>query len=277
MKLLHTRRWLSLLTAAAATTTAAVLLASTPIAQAAPRSHAQVAVANCPVPALDYQGTHLRPHPAPATLSVPAYLKPPGNARLFGTDYVPFADAYLLGPASATCQARFASADGGEVMAATLGTRGDQGVLEILSPGGAGPSTDLACPYIPAVRAADEVFRMGNAECGHPGADVIRQIPTGTPNIYAALVLVPAHVKDPSIWGSGNGEEAVALFTAQVAPEHNQANGQAVVCTLGSAQRDTCVASVRFFLATQTQISTKLSAARLAAMETFVLAVLSQD
>lgn len=32
-----------------------------------------------------------------------------------------------------------------------------------ISPGGVGPSTDLACPYIPAVRAVDEAFRQGDA------------------------------------------------------------------------------------------------------------------
>ena len=138
----------------------------------------------------------------------------------------------------------------------------------IVRPGGAGPGTDLACPYIPAVLAADKVFRqnLGHVFCTHPFADVIRQIPTHTAGLSAAAVLVPADVKDPSIQGSGDGPgPAVALYTAEVG--HGAAHGQMVACTLAPGQAGICAASLKFFLATQAQISTRISAATLSKME----------
>ena len=224
---------------------------------------AKVRVAPCPVPAGDYAGTPYSPHPAPATLSLPASLALPRNAQVFGTRFLPGSTSYLIGPASATCQGYLASADGGEIMTATLGNAG--GVRMTISPGGAGPSTDLACPYIPAVRAADEAFRQGDAFCHHPAADVIRQIPTGTAGLYAAAVFVPAQVKDPGIPGSGNGTDpALALYTARASADG--AAGQAVACTLAPAQGDICAASLTFFLLTQAQIRTGMTAANLRTM-----------
>ena len=217
-------------------------------------------VTSCPVPAGDYAGTPYAPRAAPATLSLPVSAPLPGNAKIFGTTFLPGSTSYLLGPGNATCQAALASADGGESMTAT------PGVTMIIRPGGIGPSTDLACPYIPAVRAADEAFRQGQAFCSHPAGEVIAQIPTHTPGLYAAVVLVPATVKDPDIRGSGDGgDPAVALFTAQAGSGF--ANGQLIACTLPPAQGAVCAASLRFFLATQAQISTRISAASLTQMQ----------
>ena len=213
-------------------------------------------VSNCPVPAGDYAGTPYAPRAAPATLSLPASVPLPGNARIFGTTFLPGSTSYLLGPGNATCQAALASADGGESMTAT------PGVTMIIRPGGIGPSTDLACPYIPAVRAADEAFRQGQVFCSHPAGEVIAQIPTHTTGLYAAVVLVPATVKDPDIRGSGDGgAPAVALFTAQAGSDF--ANGQLIACTLPPAQGAVCAASLRFFLVTQAQIGTRISTASL--------------
>jgi hypothetical protein len=135
----------------------------------------------------------------------------------------------------------------------------------IIRPGGIGPSTDLACPYIPAVKAADEAFRQGQAFCSHPAGEVIAQIPTHTTGLYAAVVLVSAAVKDPDIPGSGDGDPAVALYTAQAGSDF--ANGQLIACTLPPAQDAVCAASLRFFLATQAQIRTRIGAASLTQMQ----------
>jgi hypothetical protein len=158
-----------------------------------------VHITNCPVPAGDYAGTPYAPRAVPATLIVRAAVSVPGNAQIFGTTFLPGSTSYLLGPDPGACQAALASADGGESMTA------GPGVTMIIRPGGIGPSTDLACPYIPAVRAADEAFRQGQTFCSHPAGDVIAQIPTRTTSLYAAVVLVPATVKDPGIRGSGGG------------------------------------------------------------------------
>jgi hypothetical protein len=228
----------------------------------------EVQVTSCPVPAGDYAGTPYSPRPAPGMLSLPSSLTLPGTAQVFGTEFLPGPASYLLGPKSATCQGYLASADGGEIMTATPVSDRSESVTMIVRPGGAGPSTDLACPYIPAVLAADKVFRqnLGHVFCAHPSADVIRQIPTHTAGLYAAAVLVPARVKDPNIQGSGEGPgPAVALYTAEVG--HGAANGQMVACTLAPGQADICAASLKFFLATQAQISTRISAASLSRMQ----------
>jgi hypothetical protein len=245
--------------APAATSATALPASATAVATPA-TSGTPVHVTNCPVPAGDYAGTPYAPRAAPGMLSLPASVPLPGTAQIFGTTFLPSSTWYLLGPDHATCQAALASADAGESMTAS------PGVTMIIRPGGMGPSTDLACPYIPAVRAADEAFRQGQAFCSHPADDVIAQIPTHTKSLYAAVVLVPATVKDPGIRGSGAGADpAVALFTAQAGSDF--ANGQMIACTLAPAQDTICAASLRFFLATQAQISARISAASLTQMQ----------
>jgi hypothetical protein len=248
-------------TATAAAPVPAVTSATSATAVATPAtSGTPVHVTNCPVPAGDYAGTPYAPRAAPATFSLPASVPLPGTAQIFGTTFLPGSTSYLLGPGNATCQAALASADGGESMTAI------PGVTMIIRPGGIGPSTDLACAYIPAVRAADEAFRRGQTFCSHPAGDVIAQIPTHATSLYAAVVLVPATVKDPDIRGSGDGADpAVALYTAQAGSDF--ANGQMIACTLALAQDGICAASLRFFLATQAQISTRIGAANLSQMQ----------
>jgi hypothetical protein len=91
-------------------------------------------------------------------------------------------------------------------------------------------------------------------------------IPTHTTSLYAAVLLVPATVKDPGIRGSGDGADpAVALYTAQAGSDF--ANGQMIACTLAPAEDTICAASLRFFLATQAQISTRITAVSLTQMQ----------
>lgn len=237
---------------------------------------AEVHVASCPVPAGEYTGTPYSPRPAPGLLSLPASLPLPGTAQVFGTEFLPGSAAYLLAPESATCQGYLASADGGEIMTATSVPDRSEGVRMIIRAGGAGPSTDLACPYIPAVLAADQVFRQNHVFCGHPAADVIRQIPTHTASLYAAAVLVPAHVQDPNIPGSGDGPgPTMALFTAEVG--QGAANGQMIACTLAPGQEGICAASLKFFLTTQAQIRTGITAANLSEMAAALSSFLAEQ
>ena len=251
-----------------ATSWALFTVTGSPVPTPASTAPVEVHVASCPVPAGDYAGTPYSPRPAPGMLSLPSSLALPRTAQIFGTEFLPGPASYLLGPKSATCQGYLASADGGEIMTATSVSDRSESVTMIIRPGGAGPSTDLACPYIPAVLAADKVFRqnLGHVFCTHPSADVIRQIPTHTAGLYAAAVFVPARVKDPNIQGSGDGPgPAVALYTAEVG--QGAANGQMVACTLAPGQADICAASLKFFLATQAQISTRINAANLSTMQ----------
>jgi hypothetical protein len=259
-----------------ATSWALFKVTGSPVPTSASTAPVEVHVASCPVPALDYAGTPYSPRAAPATMRLLASLAPPPDAQIFGTTFMPGSTWYLLGPKSASCQGGLASADGGESMTATSVSNRSESVTVTISPGGVGPNTDLACPYIPAVRAVDEAFRQGEALCAHPPADVIRQIPTDTASLYAAAVLVPAHVKDPNIQGSGDGTDpTVALYTART--EADAAGAQMIACTLAPAQADICAASLKFFLATQAQISTRISAANLSKMERALSSFLAEQ
>jgi hypothetical protein len=73
-------------------------------------------------------------------------------------------------------------------------------------------------------------------------------------------------VKDPNLRGSGDGTDpTVALYTARVSSD--AAGGQITACMLAPAEADICAASLKFFLATQAQISKRISAANLTKME----------
>jgi len=266
----------SLVLAAGCASPASPAGASSPARSPATAVPVQVHVASCPVPAGDYAGTGHGARPAPGRLTLPASVRLPGNARVFGTEFLPGSTSYLLGPESATCQAYLASADGGEIMTATSVADRSEGVRMIIRPGGAGPSTDLACPYIPAVLAADKAFRQNHVFCDHPRADVIRQIPTHTAGLFAAAVLVPAHVQDPNIPGSGDGPgPTLALYTALVV--QGGASGQMIACTLAPGQDGICAASLKFFLTTQAQIRTGISAANLSGMAAALSSFLAEQ
>lgn len=258
-------------TTAPAVTTPTTAVPSTTSTSLRPAS-VQVPVTPCPIPASDYAGTPEAPESPPPTLSVATSLMPATGVQVYGSAFPGGSGSYLLAPTSSTCQGAWSSADGGMIMTAILGSKGHRGVTMVLRAGGVGPQTDLACPYIPAVLAADEAMRGSASLCAHPSEDVVRQIPTGSANLYSAVVWVPAQVKDPNLQGSGDGAApTVALYTAQVFPPepHNAtatADAQMIACTLVPAQRDICTASLQFFLATQSAVGAHVGTADLAQM-----------
>ena len=67
----------------------------------------------------------------------------------------------------------------------------------------------------------------------------------------------------------------MALYTAEVG--QGAANGQMVACTLAPGQADICAASLSFFLATQAQISTRISAANLRRMQDALSSFLAEQ
>ena len=83
-------------------------------------------------------------------------------------------------------------------------------------------------------------------------------------------------MKDPNIEGPGNGtDETVALYTAWAGAD--AAAGQMIACTLAAAQADICAASLTFFLATQSQIGTRMSAANLSKMKGLLSSFLAEQ
>ena len=232
----------------------------------------------CPIPPSDYAGTAYRPETPPATLAVPSALVPPPTAQLFGTVFPGSSASYLVAPAAARCQAEWFAGDGGEVVTAVSASDQSQGVMMVLRAGGLGPSTDLACPYIPAVRSADETFRGSDSTCGRPSGDVVQEIPSGAPNLYAAAVWIPPQVKDSHVGLalSGNGTDpTVALFTAQVTSPA-AAFGQMIACTLASTDGGICGASLEFFLAAQSAVGTQIGVSKRLHMEAALSAFLDQ-
>ncbi|MGO9335623.1 MAG: hypothetical protein ACLQCU_16525 [Acidimicrobiales bacterium] len=244
-----------------------------------PSAHT-ASVVSCPIPANEYNGTPYAPQSPPATVSVAA--SPPEGAQFYGTVFPGGSPSYLLGATGATCQAAFGSADGAAFMTATSSTNPSQRVTMVLHAGGAGPETDLACPYIPATLAAEKAFRGNTSLCVRPSGDVVRQIPTGGTNLYAAAVWVPASVKDPNLTSSGDGTDpTVALYTAQVIPPQSAgqpqtANAQMVSCTLPATQRKICAASLAYFLATQSDVGTHVPRAGLTKMQDALSTFLSK-
>jgi hypothetical protein len=200
------------------------------------------------------------PGPAPATTLVPITL-PPGSA-VYGTGF-PGGAQYALGPAHYACVPGYSYADGGAVQGVVPSPGSTLGVSSIFNPGGIGPATDLACPYIPAVRTVDITFRGGLAGCAHPGTDDVDQIPTAISNSYIAVVEVPAATTDPNLNGSGHGMVTFALYTAQVFPAGPSAGGQSVSCILPPHDTPICAASLEFFLATQSFVGRALGQSEL--------------
>ena len=151
----------------------------------------RVRVVSCPIPASDYKGTPAAPQSPPATVSVAASSAPPEGARLYGARFPDSSPSYLLGPTLATCHGTWSSADGGQFMTATSASDQSRRVTMVLRAGGVGPETDLACPYIPAVLAADEALRetilfaavLLRMWCSRsrPGLQTSTQLPFGFP------------------------------------------------------------------------------------------------
>ena len=201
------------------------------------------------------------PGPAPATTIVPIAL--PTVSAIYGTGFPGGMSLYTLGPAHYVCLPAYSYADGGSAQKVAPSPGSALGVTSIFSPGGVGPATDWACPYIPAVRTVDIAFRGSFATCSHPATDDMTQIPTGVSNNYLAAVEVPAAAPDPNLYGSGHGAVTFALYSAQVFPAGQSAGGQSVSCILPPRDKSMCAASLEFFLATQSFVGRTLDPSEL--------------
>jgi hypothetical protein len=209
------------------------------------------------------------PGQIPAEVGVDVRL--PAGSAIYGVSFPAAGPVdYVVGPAGYSCAPLFASADGGSEVSVEQGLRTGRGVNAVFNAGGIGPATDLACPYIPAVLAADESFRAGfPTSCVRPGGELVVQIPTGSADRFIAAVEVPAMVSDPNppLSGSGKGSPTFALFTAQVfggqSAGGQSAVGQAISCTLPVVERAICIAALQMFLSSQSNVGRAMSQASL--------------
>ena len=219
-------------------------------------------VTSCPVPqgmgaAPGFQGPTAPP--VPASTAVPPSISLPPGTTVFGTG-LPGSSvvAYSLAPSGFTCGA-IAGADGSFVISFDAPGSRSPSLTYDYSPGGAGLALDLACPYIPAIKAADATFRGGQQDCVYPGGDVVTQVPTGARDLWAATVRIPPDVTDPNLPASGNGRDqtlAVVLASLQSHPDPTivQAGGQAADCALPASEQAVCVAGLQYF-ATQSLVA----------------------
>jgi hypothetical protein len=241
-------------------------------------SSLQVSVQPCPVPASDYTGTSNSSRPAPGTLALPADLAPPSGASLFGSVIAGSSASYLIAPSTATCRGYFGSFDGQATMTATVGSDVNQGLELVLSAGGAGAYMGLACPYVRAVQAALKASAGRGylpRACTHPATEVVQKISTGTTDIYATVIWVPAKVKDHGFVMSGLGNPTVALFLAHVT-RFSYASGLMIDCTLPVAEQNICDTSMRFFLVHQSGISAVVHPSNLSSMVSSVTAFVTK-
>jgi hypothetical protein len=217
---------------------------------------APVPVTSCPVPQgmgapAGSQGPAAPP--VPASTVFPQSISLPPETTVFGTG-LPGSPvvAYSLAPSGFTCSA-IAGADGSFVISLDAPGSRNPSLTYDFSPGGAGLALDLACPYIPAIRAADAVFRGGQQNCAYPGADVVTQVPTDVRDLWAATVRIPPDVADPNLPASGTGrDQTLAVFLASLQshpdPAIVQSGGQEADCALPASEQAVCVAGLQYFV-----------------------------
>lgn len=200
-----------------------------------------VPVTPCRAPLPSVAGIHV---PAvPHTVVLPRGVSLPPGVVVYGTgepgsSFV----AFSVGPASYRCSA-LAGGDGSFVIS-LIGPGARLPAMNYdYSPGGAGIALDLACPYIPEVRAADAAFRGGAVHCTHPGTDVVTQVPTGATGLWAATVQVPPGTRDRNFELGRQQDQDIAIFVA------TRGGGQSADCALPPGQRAICAAGLRYFVA----------------------------
>ena len=215
-----------------------------------------VPVTSCPVPqGMEAPAGSQGPPapPVPASTVFPQSISLPPGTTIFGTG-LPGSSvvAYSLAPAGFTCSA-IAGADGSFVISLDRPGSRRPSLTYDYSPGGFGLQLDLACPYIPAIRAADAALRGGQQNCAYPGGDVVTQVATGAQDLWAATVRTPPGVTDPNLPASGNGrDQTLAVFLASFQSYPNtatiQAGGQDADCTLPASEQAVCVAGLQYFV-----------------------------
>lgn len=208
---------------------------------------APVPVTDCPITPV--AGVSFSPPPVPAATALPQTVSFPPAVSVFGTGNQGWPVIFSLAPAGFTCTAIGGGADGGFAINVRDPAARQHSIGYDYNPGGAGPNADLACPYIPAAKAAETALRVAVQGCTGPAGDVVTQVATGARDIYAAVVRVPPAVKDPNLPASGDRSDVtVAVFIAQVSGASG-VSAQEADCTLPGRQRDAvCLAALELFV-----------------------------
>lgn len=214
---------------------------------ATPTGPVAVPVVACPISPSDLAGVSAPVPDVPGTLALPASAVPPSDAIVYGTGVPGGSVDFALGPAKSSCGATL-GADGAFAMNIRPSGSGRTALTSVFSPGGAGPSVDLACAYIPAVHTADVAFRNGDYCPTRPATDAVTQIGTGDPSYLAAIVITPPGTTDPQLTTSGVQMQSTnAVFVAQM-NGNNQVSAQQAECTLPASDLTLCTAALTFFV-----------------------------
>jgi hypothetical protein len=215
------------------------------------------AVTPCPIPSAQVAGAGAVPA-VPARTALTSAL-PPG-AVLFGTGEPGGPVVYEVAPAGASCSAAFGGADGGFGITIT-GSGSSAPLLNFdFDAGGAVSNAELACPYIPAVAAADVTSGFGTCPA-HPVAESVHQLEGSDATDVAALVTVPVGTVDPQLAGpDASNVPVIALIVAGLQSGPAAVSGaQQASCALPDAQHSLCIAALQLF-ARQSMLAAEPSA-----------------
>jgi hypothetical protein len=193
--------------------------------------------------------------PVPRTVSLPAGVTVPKGAAVYAAS----SDAFFIAPAGYTCTAT-TSEDDARVMTIVKPTSKNRFVT--FNDGGSVQNFSAGCSYFPEQRAAFEQSHYPGEECPAPPARVrTAEIPTGSSQLLAAVVEVPAGVVADSIGSeprNGYGIKhpaatapTLALFIAHwfLGPTPTASSAGSVQCTLEPSQAELCRSNLRLALA----------------------------
>lgn len=207
----------------------------------------------------------------PPSVTLPPPVTLPPRASVYGSRSGSTA-RYSIGPQGSNCTALEGADSSFRVLLAGPDPS-TAAVSYAYSEGGVVFSLDEACPYIPAV-AAEVNASPGGPPAGGcaPGTgEVVRQIPTGKPHLWAAIIVDPPGTDTPltefaSSPSDGtrpppSTEEAVSVMVAS----DQEGLTQVGTCALPATQWEVCAAGLDYFL-TQT-IAAQAGPATVAAMQ----------
>jgi hypothetical protein len=197
----------------------------------------------------DLNGLNATAGPAPQAIpaGLPATLVPDGAAvyvASFGADAgYPATYLYSVAPSGLVC-----IGTRGNYLAVRVEDGQQQEVVDYDFPGSVGPNQTISCQYIDAARAAAQAFEGVDQpeDCRGNPDEIVVPLSTGEIDSYVALVFGRI---DPYVPQTNSPVKTIAAFTFAKDPTGVGGGSTRADCTLPTTQRETCVASLAFFLA----------------------------
>jgi hypothetical protein len=214
-------------------------------------SPTRATAATAPVLPCKNAGEPPPPGKVPGTVRLPREVELPGDASLRGM-MVGRRDGprptFVIGAKGDPCQIGRGMTGGNFITVAPADGR--SGVFETWSADGAVNPSFHGCAYIPQVAAlATEEAGEGAPRCRRPPQHKVRTLRTGTHRLFAALVKAPRYAS--ALWPLGEPRnDTYALFVSHIVTTNGRRTpfGQSLLCNVPQPQRQSCVASLTYFL-----------------------------